>query len=91
MTNPQQPMSTRWPLTPSSLMIFLQTGQYWHDGRPAGPGDQSESVDSRDNTKKMQIRVEFIQPIKALAKIILCSYNINYLKTVKLNIALHKN
>ncbi len=51
MTNPQQPMSTRWPLTPSSLMIFLQTGQYWHDGRPAGPGDQSESVDSRDNKK----------------------------------------
>jgi len=41
--------------------------------------------------KKMQIRVEFIQPIKALAKIILCSNNINYLKTVKLNIALHKN
>ncbi len=39
--------------------------------------------------KKMQIRVEFIQPIKALA--LLCSNNINYLKTVKLNIALHKN
>lgn len=42
MTNPQQPMSTRWPLTSSNPIIFLQTclslrtGQYWHDCRSPG-------------------------------------------------------
>lgn len=64
MTNPQQPMSTRWPLTPSSLMIFLQTDHYTrvNTDMMAGqqdPGDQSESVDSRHagsrTIKKMQI------------------------------------